>query len=322
MVLKMNLTKLNSIKKELRELRATPGSFSKLNKLFNCPAQYKKQYIDKEKTVFIRGEKQQVVGSFLHKVLEECVKKGFIIGYNNVDFLLQWAETLKKEKLLSEDIEYANTFKEQTEAILNRVFFLIGEHGFKPYPELWVSNWIDQTPEQTYGKWTGGKGNLIDPNKFWQGSVDLLLIDKNGWGSRGVIIDYKSYKSGSHKMDKYSNLQLLLYAYLVFIGFPNLESIKYGTAVLPDANIETDGVLLRTECDKYEEIIFEFLNSFINKLGDCKVDGFFPHTKNDFCKYCNWKLACSKNARFQCYNTKGLECGKNVELCTKNCINL
>lgn len=315
----MDTKHFNEIKLALQQLGATPGSFSKLNKLFNCPAQYKLQYIDREKTVFVRGSKQQLVGSFLHKVLEECIKQ-----LPNPDFLLIWADLVKKEKLLHEEIEYANSFKDNTEVILNRVLFLIKEHNFKAFPELWISNWITQTPEQTYGKWSGGKGSLTDPNKFWQGSVDLLLIDKDGWGERGVIIDYKSYASDKHKMDKYAYLQLLIYSYLVFIGFPNLQSIKYGTAVIPDGKIETNGTLLRSECEEYEKLIFSFIESFIHKLKGYKETNFFPHTKNDFCNYCTWKLSCSRNAQFQCFNNinNKLLCGKSPELCIKNCINL
>lgn len=319
----MDTNRFQELKLRLQSCNATPGSFSKLNKLFNCPAQYKKQYIDKEKVEYVRGSTNQIVGSFIHKVLEVCVNRGFIAGFNNLDFLLIWTELVKEEKLLSADIDYANSLKEGTEAILNRVISLITDHKLKPYPELWISNWIKGELNQTYGKWAGGKGTLSNPDKFWQGSVDLVLIENNGWGANAVILDYKTYKMDSHTLDKYSYLQLLIYSYLVFIGFPKVNFIKYGTAVIPEGKIVTHGVLKREECEAYEQEIFNFLEDFITKITMYNKEEFYPHLKNDYCKYCSWEGSCKREAKFQCYNKKNkLKCRDDKSKCIGGCVNL
>lgn len=320
-----NLVRLQILKEKLFRLGVTPCSFSKLNKLFHCPFQWKKKYLHKEKTPYIRGEKQQVVGSFLHNVLEECIKTLIRHGYEGVDFLLQWAKSVEKSKLLHAEIEYANEFKDNTEIILNKVLTTLKKYNLRPYPEFWISNFVDPKAKQVYGKFTLGKNSLSDPNKFWQGSVDLVMIDKDGWGERSLILDYKSYKSDKHALDIHSDMQLLIYALLIFIGFPNIKTIKYVTAVIPTATMEVGGTFERTEFFDINIVkICDFLELFIENLTTCLNNNFFPHTKNDFCSYCPYVLSCKREAEFECYNNESnkLYCGRSPELCYTNCINL
>jgi len=150
------------------------------------------------------------------------------------------------------------------------------------------------------------------------------MIDKEGFGTRGIILDYKTYESDKYKTDIQSDIQLLVYAILVFYGFPNLQSIKYGKGVIPTESIDIEGTLQRELLCVYEDRVFYFVEQFIEKLKESKATNFYLHKANDFCKYCDYELSCRRDAEFQCFNNKDnkMICGKNSDRCYKDCINL
>lgn len=323
---------MQELKEIIYGLNVTPLSFSKAVTLLHCPQRYYRKYILKEKALDPttgkppRGEVPTVVGSFLHSVLESCMKQGIINGYDTIDFLLIWANLIKSKHLLTKEIEHANTFKESTEKLLKEILQIISKNkslALKPLPELWFNNYVSPTQKQTFGKFLNGSKGLSDPNKFFQGSADLCLISENGWGNVGLIIDYKSFIGDAHN-DIWAPLQLLLYVYFLFEGFKNLQSIKYAIGEIPTAIIHQKGVFKREKCEQYEDQIKDFLVLFIDQYKKWDRLNFYPHLKNPYCSFCDYKLNCKRTAKFECYENKDnqLICGKTPEYCYERCINL
>ena len=84
---------------------------------------FQQRYFEKQKGVDALQKEVQVVGKFIHKVLELCVTKGvnFAFQLEAVDFDLTWAQVLKQMKLTKLEYDLAQEQRIHTENILIRV---------------------------------------------------------------------------------------------------------------------------------------------------------------------------------------------------------
>lgn len=128
--------------------------------------------------------------------------------------------------------------------------------------------------------------NFTDPNAYYRGIADLMVVDKGDKSAR--LVDYKTGKSA-----QYADLkQLKLLAAAAFTHFPYVKKIKAGLLFVVSKDFITD----EYEADKKDEYFAEF-DPLVEQLKVAGESGVWNPKRNFTCK--NWcpVLDCPHNGR-------------------------
>jgi CRISPR/Cas system-associated exonuclease Cas4 (RecB family) len=128
--------------------------------------------------------------------------------------------------------------------------------------------------------------NFFDPEAYYRGIADLLVINKKENEAR--LVDYKTGKSAQYADMK----QLKLLAAATFVHFPYIKKIKAGLLFV----IAKDFVTEEYEITKRDEYFSEF-DPIVERLGVAIESGVWNPKRNFTCK--NWcaVLNCVHNGR-------------------------
>lgn len=128
--------------------------------------------------------------------------------------------------------------------------------------------------------------NFFDPEAYYRGIADLLVINKKENEAR--LVDYKTGKSAQYADMK----QLKLLAAATFVHFPYVKKIKAGLLFV----IAKDFVTEEYEITKRDDYFAEF-DPIVEQLGVAIESGVWNPKRNFTCK--NWcaVLNCAHNGR-------------------------
>lgn len=265
---------------ELENLdRALPISYSKAKCLFNCPRMFQMKYISKPKADPPPNPDTAKVGKCVHSVLEKCLIKGQLLGYNSekASFSSNWEIMRKLNSFTEEEVSLVEGLKENSEITLNKMLTAIQKYSFTITPEL-----------QLIMTKSGRIVPDVDwPLRFFLGYVDFYAENPNK--SKALLLDFKTHSSSEQHL-KDAQQQLGLYTHFIFLRNPKLVSVQYGPVFIPDSSIKTTNVVRGS--DEHKEIIQD-ANEFIYQFKTTLQTTDFKVTPGHYCSWCNYSSQCS-----------------------------
>lgn len=271
-----------SLLKELsKHPGATPGSYSRVNSLLNCPYQWKLSYIDRAKKAQPDNVSGLNIGKFLHEVAETTAKltvsKNFVV--EDLDFSRAWGIVEYQNKYPLSDIAtakenlYDNTFE-----VVQRVFSSVAKYNFQVASEVRLC--IN----------TQGYVHLNVPwrNSLWVGILDLHLFSPTSY--RTLVIDWKSHASDTDLgfADDKETKQVKFYSLLEFYRNAHVKAVQTGVAYFGDKTVIQHPAVTRDRLPELESEFMEFLTEYHDKL----IAGKFDPVRSSYCDWCGYKQVC------------------------------
>lgn len=243
-------------------------STSKVKIFDACKAQYKFNYIEKLPK---KDWEFLLVGKFLHCVLEYFHKK--IASHSNET---PWNElmSLAFQRGLAEYSEKLTTeqLNECKEICIKYLKYTDNLRKEKKLPQL-----IDTEKDFFIN---------IDDTVLLTGSVDKLQIDPDGIVH---VIDYKTSKK--EKYLKEDNLQLLTYAFVVYLINPSIEKVRASFMLLYN-----DFKHITWEFNVEEILSME--KKYLEYAALIKNEEAYQAEPSILCKYCSYLDNCIDGAKF------------------------
>ena len=271
-----------SLLKELsKHPGATPGSYSRVNSLLNCPYQWKLSYIDKAKKAQPDNVSGLNVGKFLHEVAETVAKLTCAKNYDvqDFDFSRAWGIVEFKNKYPESDIALAKqTLYDNTFEVVQRVYSSVAKYNFQVSPEVRLC-----INKQGYVKL-----NLQWRDCLWVGILDLHLFSPTSY--RTLVVDWKSHSSDADlgfAEDKETK-QVKFYSFLEFYRNAHVKAVQTGVAYFGDKNIIQHPAMPRERLPELENEFMEFLTEYHEKL----LAGRFDPVRSSYCDWCGYKSIC------------------------------
>ena len=261
-----------------KQYNILPLSFSKIGTI-RCPKMFYNKYVIK-RTQGIPIEKEPaVVGKFIHTVLQYCLDKGKVFGFEKeaIDFDLTWAQLAKQKALTVKEYDMAQNLRVHTENILLRLLNMIRTNNFQIFTELKFCMDIHGRMISST-KWA---------NRFMFGFVDFFSIQNNKFG---MVIDFKSFEKRKENAEELL-IQTLIYTYFLLKKYTHLRSIQPGYIYIPDELFDADAVALNSNIDSIEQDIVKYFLDFIGRLDTAIQNNFNPIT-GDYCKWCGYYDLC------------------------------
>lgn len=236
-------------------------SYSRLQLFDRCPFAWKCRYVDEVPEI---KSESLITGSDLHEFLasyiNHCIKEG-----------------------VQTDLEYLDRYAFPDRGTLNRDIQAIA-HTVKdtftvPREALTGPAMVEK--KLAFNRfWNPVEWD--DPQAFFRGIIDLFHIE----GALGVVTDHKSNRQIMSKKDVEGDLQLMIYAYLVFLlhpeideALPRLNFLRYGCAMVSGA------VLTRADVSHVPDLI-------ARKAAIIEAEKDFPPKQNSFCEWCGYRSHC------------------------------
>lgn len=125
-----------------------------------------------------------------------------------------------------------------------------------------------------------------DPDRYWRGIADLLVINKEKGEAR--LVDYKTGKSAQYADTK----QLKLLAAATFLHFPDIKKVKAGLLFVVAKDFIKEDYDVETTYD-----LFAPFHPIVDQLVACHENNVWNPKRNFTCK--NWcpVLECSHNGK-------------------------
>jgi len=244
----------------------TPWSVSKANTAHNCPLQFNKKYVLKEKGSRPR-KSDAIIGQAAHKTLELALGTGI---------------TLRRALELTFE-EYELTQEEEdrvSDLVPNMAEFLKRFDRYKKNHGI-----IDVDIEKKAAVNLSGESVKFfdNANGYIRGVMDLTarLKDK----PIAVILDHKS---GKNRGLRYYTAQFDVYCLLTKTLWPDIEQVQLGVHFIRDRKIEMAPKLIDIT---NTEVLLDRVTAFLNKNAEKLTDLTKPN-KTPLCGWCDYQLSC------------------------------
>lgn len=314
---KISIHKDVSVLKDLQNIRYSPSG---LIQYINCPLQFYFRYVANIKPLEEIKEKIEasILGTVIHKVLEEFVKE-IISAKNSVSDII-----LSYEKNIEQYIESAFIYNKINPNELKKGKLYLAFEVTKKYLEAYLKQLREEfkdSPIVFLGTEVSVETTLmVDNIKIdYHGKIDRVDLLEN----KVLILDFKTGKVESDKLKVFHDLenvfqdssykqafQLLSYAFLYHKDSSEYTHIKTDTYECGIASLQSlvsnkPDYIHRVQIEENDkttstEITGKILREFEAKLIDLfsnifdpKID--FHQTENlDHCKYCDYKSICKR----------------------------
>ncbi len=262
---------------ELRGLRDQTWSMSKLKLLENCPLQFylsyivKFRYMDESQDTLARD-----LGTAIHDLLEQ-MQSGMTIkeAYEYCKDKHYTIVTADKWYMLDSMIPNVHKF--------NRIMH--NKDLQKPF------DWIEPEMKLAVNKdWE--PVDFFDKDAYFRGVVDYMGRSDG----ESTVIDYK--KGGQGFLTKYHSPQLLSYLLLDYYCNGKFSvgnsSIYYVEAGELSIGPQIDGEMIESHTRPWLE------NKIEAAIVAVESEGYFKHSRGNYCKYCDYADKCKDGKRGTC----------------------
>lgn len=251
---------------------ALPMSYSRVEKMLQCPFAFKAIYIDKLRSS--DGSLETSMGSLMHKVMENAVK--FRIT-NKEDFAKEIRMHLGAAQYMPNEYRIAaySEVLDPAWSILEKIFKFI------------VSASVTATTEKrvylTKGSEIAPGIELPNSKSSLMGIFDLELVANN---KKVSIIDYKTEYSNDLR-NEIIKRQTDVYSFIEFLKMPLVEKVTNFCAYLKDGNIHLVSTYIRDNLAELAEKINDWVSQYLVGIKNM-AKGEFPKKEGYQCKYCNF----------------------------------
>jgi hypothetical protein len=261
-------------------LKLAPFSPSKLSTLGRCELQTHFKYILRMKEVDIPAELQvdvddsaAVIGTALHRISELMAE-----GKDLATAVSDSIEESSLDEDLAADVRMYRFTVANFQDRLDKF-----KKSFKISKELRELELAVDTDMLPCSYW--------DKSAALRGKSDCILISEDG--KTAVIIDLKSSKRATLL---YAKDQLEFYSLMVFVNFPEVETIRNGLFFLKHSKMMWSREILHR--DDYDLSATNYLVEKINSLSESFISRIQPEIKTSpLCNFCVYKGVCKEEKK-------------------------